>query len=132
MLKILREDLEITEKKYYESIKEKEFLKAQLNLNNNKYPERLTNSNIENKNNEIILKNKNFVDNKNNPFDKKNIKSNNNTSTINNDSDDDLMNKTIDINHKGSNFSIFSKNLVFKNSKVKILFFIFRLQKIII
>lgn len=155
LVKILQEDLATTEKKYHESIKEKEALKSKLNLRVNNKSEafqsivqeedsdsdrKLTNLNsssnkinIEGKKtfNQITINNN--VNNTNNHF---NILSNykNNAIGINsrnktkprpyfdtsklNDSEENKINMTIDINNKPSNFAMFNNNLTSRNTKV--------------
>jgi len=165
LIKILQEDLATTEKKYHESIKEKEALKSLLNLRaNNKseeaaaafqsivHEEDYSDSEINSPSNQIKKKNEegkktlnhitinnntNISNNNNNHF---NILSNykNSAMGINsrnkaksrhyfdtsklNDSGENKMNMTIDINsNKPSNFAMFNNNLTSRNTKVKII-----------
>jgi len=149
----LRENLEATEKKYYESLKEKETLKNLLYLKNR-------NDNIKNidgktdsdySRNSINLnqsinnnaKNKTLSKNYINQISILNNNTNNNFSILNNyknivignnrnkdkprpyfdnsklnDSDENNMNMTIDVNNSKSNFAMFNNNLTSRNNKV--------------
>jgi len=155
LIKIIKEDLEITENKYQDSIMEKEKIKSLLNikscrneLSNTKLNVDLKNETIsdhtdaafniinhETKDSKITFNQININNTNNNNF---NILSNfkNGANEINsrnklkqrpdfnsrhklNDSDENKMNMTIDINNKPSNFALFNNNLTSRNSKVR-------------
>lgn len=145
LIKTLKYDAEVAEKKYLDSLKEKEGLKSKLELNikNNTRKASLiignTNGTSENENlkeKELFkgihsTRNKNNLQNnllnnfKNNALSRNNKKNKTNSSFKNefNESDeDDVMNNTININSNQKNFSNFAmfnnNNLTSRNQKV--------------
>ncbi len=146
IIKCLREDLDLTEKKFIESIKEKDALKSVINLNSKSALGKTMSIDFSNTFQNFNTINAESENNK--KTSQINYQINSNYNIFNNyknsamgmtsrnkmippnafmkgkrhdDSDDNMMNMTIDVNSKISNFAMFNNNLTTRNAKVNFL-----------